>query len=330
VEAINTNFRSVLDNLRAANGTEGLRSYYSGLLKKDRSKALDMINNQQLSFGTLFAIRHELSQYAVTRELDVKYQKALKIAEDLTGNKVRRLNSNFRSDDDHTASVLRWMIETGGLEDDLGKQYDRLMEFSAALLIKRFKDISVLAQIAEMFFSRHRKGKYIHDLVWAFFEGRSVDSILIIAKWLNSYNIKDRELAYKLLSFIPALSPLNIPDPYGYTRALVWLQENKPFVYYTGESLHQSSSPIHFKVSRIAKYLCRPISVDTAEPLFPFNEFEKRLADSFKNLPDSQQQLLADFSYMLYRRNIYQWHTFLRLDVNEQLALAFRLKGGLT
>lgn len=308
----------------------GAGSYYSDLLKRDKSKALDMINSRQLSFGTLFAIRHELSHYAVRQELDEKYQKALKITADLTGDKARRLKSNFRSEDVDTASTLRWMLETGGLEDDLGRDYDRLMEFTAALLTKTFRDISVLPQIAEMIFSRHRKGKYIHDLVWAFFESRSVEGILYIAKWLNSYYIKDRELANKLLGFIPTLCPGNAPDPHAYTRVLIWLQENKPFTYYTGESLHQSSSPIHLTVSRTAKYLCRPISVDKAEPLFPYNDLERKLASDFNNLSDGQQQLLADFSYMLYRRNIYQWNTFLHHGLNEQLELASRLRGGLT
>jgi len=329
VEEINTNSRSSLDNLRAANGTEGLKSYFSGLLKNDRRKALEMANDRQLGFGTLYAIRPELLRYNAVKELDEKYQKALEIADNLTGSKTRRLRSNLHPDDDYTASILRWMIETGGLADDLDKQYDRLMEFTAALLTKRFKDISVLSMIAEMFFLRYAKGKHIHDLVWAFFESRSVDSILYIARRLNSYNVKERELAYKLLNFIPTLNPLNIPDPYGYTRVLVWLQENKPFLYYTGESLHSCCSPVHFRVSQTAKYLCRPISVDTAEPLCPLNEFEKGLAKSFENLPRDRQQLLADFSYMLYRKNVYQWHTFLRLDINEQLALALRLKGGL-
>jgi len=329
VEEINTNFASALDKLRAASGTDELRSYFSGLLKSDRNKALELANDRQLGFGTLFALRDQLARQDVFKELNAKYQKALKLTNDLMGDKARRLSLKFRQDDDYTASVLRWMLDTGGLEDGLGREYDRLMDFLAGLLVKRFRDYSVLIRIAEMIFSRHKKGKLIHDLVWAFFESKNTDSILIIARWLSSNDVKDRKLALKLLGFIPSLNPPAKPDPYGYTRVLYWLQENKPFIYYTGESLHQSCSPLHFRVSMVAKYLCRSVSVETGEPLYPLNEFEKSLAENFKKLPYDSQQKLSDFSYLLYRRNIFQWHTFMRLDLGRQLALASGFSGGL-
>lgn len=320
---------SLLDNIRLSNGSEGLRNYYSDLFQNKREKALEMVNDQKLQFGTLFLLRHEFSKAAVSVALNPLYRKALEIAAELIGNKGGQTEKAMRSGNEDTSSVLRWMIRTGYIEDDAGKDYEQLMECTAALLTRSFRDTAVLPEIAEMIFARHRSGKLIHELVWAFFEARSPESLLFIAQRLNSPDCREVELAKRLLCFIPAISEHpGIAGSALYSRVLQWLQENRPFLYYTGESLHLCSSPMHYNVSLVAKYLCRPVSVDNGEPLLALNEFESRLSSHFRELPEQLQQQLADFSHLLYRRNIYQWNTWIRLSLDEQATLAARMMGG--
>ena len=322
---------SLLDNVRHSNGSEGLKNYYHDLLQNDREKALEMINDHKLQFGTLFLLKHEFSKAAQAEALNPLYRKALDIIEELSGKDTVKIEKSMRSGKDDTASVLRWMIRTGYLEDDLGKDYEQLIDRSAALLTKSFRDTAVLAEIVEMIFIRQKKGKLIHELVWAFFEARNPESLLFIAQHLISPDSREVDLSKRLLCFIPTMGEQsNIAGVILYGRVLQWLQENRFFLYYTGESLHLSSMPLHYAISWIAKYLCRPISTDNGEPLLPLNEFENNLSTLFRELPERQQQQMAAFSHMLYRKNIYQWNTWMRLSLHEQAELASHMMGGLT
>ena len=321
---------SLLDNVRLSNGSDGLKNYYHDLLQKDREKALEMINDQKLRFGTLFLLRSELLKTTSPDELNSLYIRALKITEELTGKRTARKEKTMRDRNEDTASVLRWMIRTGYHEDHLGKDYDQLMEHSAALLTISFGDTAVLPEIAEMIFARHKNGKLIHEVVWAFFEARCPESLTLIAQRLTSADKREVALAKRLLCFVPAISEYSgISGSNLYIRVLQWLQENRLFLYYTGESLHLCSLPRHYAVSWAAKYLCRPVSTTTGEPLLPLNDFEKELVLHFRELPEQLQQQLADFSHMLYRRNVYQWNTWMQLSLQAQADMAMHRMGGL-
>lgn len=322
---------SLLDNIRYSNGPDGLKNYFYDLLQNDREKAFETINDQKLKFGTLFLLRNELPKKTGADALNPFYRKVLEIVSELIGKKTGQTEKAMRSDNEDTASALRWMIKTGYIEEAADKDYEQLMESSASLLTKSFKDTTVLQEIAEMIFARYRSGRLIHGLVWAFFEAHSIESLQFIAQRLKSTDKRESELSKKLLYFVPAISEGSGSEGSTlYFRTLQWLQENKPFLYYTGESLQMCSLPRHYAVSWAAKYLCRPVSVNNGKPLLPLNEFENRLSLLFEELPDIQQQQLADFSHMLYRRNIYQWNTWLRLSIAEQTDLALHMTGGLT
>ncbi len=321
---------SLLDNIRFSNGSEGLKNYYHCLLQNNREVSLEMINDHKLQFVTLYLLRHELSKANVAEAINPLYRKSLEIVAELTGKKTAKTEKTIRSGQEDTASALRWMIRTGYFYNDTDKDYDQLMELSSLMLTRSFRDTAVLPEIAEMIFARQRGGKLIHELVWAFFEARSPESLLLIARRLYSPDSSEISLSKRLLCFVPVIRKW--PDISGialYSGVLSWLQNNRAYLYYTGESLHLSSSPIYYAVSWAAKYLCRPVSVDTGEPLIALNELENALSSRFGELPERLQQQLADFSYMLYRKNIYQWNTWIRFPIDVQTSLATQIMGGL-
>ena len=322
---------SVLDNVRLNNGSEGVKNFYRDLLVKNSDKAMELINEQNLQFRTLFLLRGELSASAYRKLLNPAYERALQIMEELNGNRTVKAEKALRSGREDTAAVLKWMLHTGYAEDDADQEYGLLMDQTAALLTRSFHDSSVLPEIADLIFERHRNGRLIHELVWAFFEARNPSSLILIAQRLLSPNAEDVQLAKRLLCFIPSI----MEDTAGtgsvlYLRAIQWLQENQPFLFYTGESLHLSNTPIHYAVSWVSKYLCRPVSPADGQPLLVLNEYERNLSSQFEKLSEQQQMQLADFSHMLFRRNSYQWNTWIRLPVHEQTVLASQVMGGLS
>ena len=327
---------SLLDNLRFSNGPQELKNYFREQYQIDHNKAIELLNDQNLHFGTLYQLKSELDDKTIKSGLDKVYRKAIDIANLLSAQMQNRsarnpesLERKLRSRDDDTNSALRWIVGTGGLEDGFDSKYELLMERSAALLIKSHGDTTQLPALAEMIFARNRRKALIHELVWAFFEARSPDSLLLLAQRLNSRDSRDAMLAKKLLSFIPGIGDKSVHtsiSPYSWVSG--WLDENRPFLCYTGENLHVSNKPMPYSVSASAKYLCHPVSINTGEPLMPFLPSEIKKLSAFQKLPEKRQQQLAAFSWMLYRRNIYQWNSWIRLSVNEQSALASQMMGG--
>jgi hypothetical protein len=321
-----------LDNIRLSNGTEGLKSYYRDLLKKDRKKALEMINDQRLTFGSLYCLRHECTMNrGVADALNELYRNALEIVSEASGGMNRSLETRMRSDRDGTRQALRWIIATGYDEPAATAEYDRILEKSAVLLSRGLRDSEALPDIAEMMFRRYRDGKLIHDVAWAFFEASAPESLGLIVQRLASPNVPDVELAKKLLCFIPCVGRMDGRSGAAlYREAIAWLNKNLPFLQYTGESLHMSSHPHHYAVSLEAKYLCRPISAGRAELMSIMNPFEAELLRHFDELPEDSQSMLANFSYEAYRRNFNQWYNWIQLPLAKQIAVAGQYGGGLS
>lgn len=322
---------SVLDNIKLSNGPDGLRTYYWELYRYNRRKALELLNNSNLKFGTLYILKSQLSESAYRSELNTQNRKTLDLVDELSGDITNHTEMRIRAAAEDKADTLRWIVRTGYTEEGLGDDYGRLLERSAALLTVSFRDSSILPELSELIFSRYKKGALIHDLVWAFFEARNPESLLFIAQKLNSTDKQDVELARKLLYFVPDIRNNDgtaVSVLYG--RVLNWLSDNRPYLYYTGESMNLCSTPIYYAISWPSRYFCHPVSVDTGEPLLPFTPEEKDMFQHFSTLPEIQQHQLADFSFMLYRKNIYQWYTWIRLPVAEQLSLATQMIGGLT
>jgi len=330
---------SLLDNVRLSNGPQEMKNYFRGQFQIDRNKAIEMLNDRNLHFSTLYLLKSDLDEKTIKSSLNPVYRKALDIADLLTPQIPQmqkrsawspgKLERKLRSPDDDTASALRWIVGTGNPEDGSDGKYELLMERCAALLIKSHGDTTQLPGLVEMIFARNRRGALIHELVWAFFEARSPDSLMLLAQRLNSRDVRDAALAKKLLSFIPGIADESVHiklSPYSWVSG--WLGENRPFLCYTGENLHVSSNPMPYSVSLKAKYLCHPVSIDTGEPLMPFLPSENIKLAAFQKLPEKLQQQLAAFSWLLYRRNIYQWNSWIRLSVNEQSALASQMIGG--
>lgn len=324
---------SLLDNIRISNGEQELRNFFRRQFKIDYAGATEMLNDKNLHFSTLYVLKDELPKKTIERELDPTYRRALLLARLLSGNyhgkqreSLKIIEKRLRSEKDVYEPALRWIVGTGGQEDNLGSKYEQIMERAAALLIKSYGDTTQLPALAEIIFARNRRKALIHELVWTFFEACNPDSLKLLASRLNSSDVRDAQLAKKLLSFIPGIADNSLNTRLSpYSTVSGWLDENKPFLCYTGESLHLSNMPMPYSVSQSAKYLCHPVSIHTGRPLMRYLPDENKKLSVFEKLPEERQQQLAAFSWFLYRRNIYQWNKWIRLSVNEQSALASQM-----
>jgi hypothetical protein len=215
------------------------------------------------------------------------------------------------------------MFNTGAVDDGLSNEFDQTMDIAASVLIKTHHEDSVLPAIADLIFKRNRIGAYNHDLIWAFYQTRNIRSLRYIAKYLRSPDAKDVGLARKLLNLSPETESGNLSDRQKeHRKYLSWLQENAPYLYFTGESLQFSNSPALFNANVEAKYLCKSNDSRHQKPTVPYTEEELSRLKDFNNAPEEEKSTLADYSQALYKRNHRYWNQWIHYPVEKQINIA--------
>ncbi len=312
---------ALLDVLKQQFGRDQLRDAFYKLYKADNGAAVRALGDERLRFPTLYALLPEITKLELEPQLNARSATALSIikqfaiSEHYTPYESRAEDSN----------VLKWMIKTGYAETDLGDDYNRIMDLAATLLIKEHHDNSCLAQIAEMMFIRHRMGLFTYDLEWAFFECADTDCLAIIVGRLLSKNAKDVLYARRLLKFLPCFDA-NSPDLVKQHKNVThWLSENRPYLYYTGESNLMCGDPCRFKVSQESKYLQKPLPRGGDMRSLPSDEL--RAAQAFASLDERTKDALCDYSSMLRKSSREQWQKWMGSPIAAQIASSGSLFG---
>lgn len=316
---------NLLNDIKLNEGREGLATYFNKLMKQDLEKAFNLLNNDNLHFGSLFIIKSTFEESKLFTYLNERNQIALRIMNELEELPQRKqvfdgLILNYIQT---VYSVLKWIFETGRLDDGLSNEYDRAIDTAAGFLVKLFRNKNILPHIADMIFKRHELGLYIHDLVWAFFEGRDANSLVYIANGLKSGNGKNNELASKLLNFIPVMDLQNSTRGEDKYQIVVrWLNENAPYLLFTGEGFNETGKPIICRVALDAKYISKKINNETGNMIEELGDNERRLLEEFNELDYNTREFLSNYSHRLQGINIHGWTAWLNHSIEEQIRIS--------
>ncbi|HEY5586282.1 MAG TPA: hypothetical protein VIK78_17555 [Ruminiclostridium sp.] len=318
-----------LDEIRFNNGICKLKETFHDLVNKNPEEAVKLINDENVLFPSLFILQHEIKRSDLYNQLNVRNKYALEITNEMLLKEISKTQRFSYEHKQENYSTLKWILETGYIEDGLSDQYDEVLETAAIILTKVYKDKSCLRTIEEMIFNRYRKGAFIYDLVWAFFEASDPESLIMVVNRLRSSNRKDIELARRFLNFIPCIGMNGEEDPMKqYQCSLKWINENQNFIYYTGETFLQTSNPYRYAVSLEARYLQKTASNVRGELSRSLTADECTCMDSFMRLDDASKLLLSNCSAMLYRKSKYMWSQWLRNPIEKQIEIAQRTLGG--
>ena len=316
---------SYLDSVWATGGTPRLKRVFSDLALRDRPKALRLINDDKLRFPVLFILMADIGALNMFDGLNRRNLTAINIcSRKIYKYDIEAVTANTL-DRDVQFQTLKWMFDTGkdwGGPRDGHDPYDAVIDYTAALLITEYEVKEVLRDVADMIFRRNRQGLYIHDLVWGFFQTLDRDALAIVAGYLLTNNPKDAELAVKLLG-IEAPTPMDRGEARKiYRQFLDWLNENKPYLYLTGEQFQMTSIPKHMDANREAKYLGKEISPRYRAPVEPLTEYEIECLRRYREAPPEDQALLADYSHKLRGRDALLWHEWIGKQTAQQVAAA--------
>lgn len=327
----NLNTLDSLDSIRMNNGSDKLKAHFHDLVKNDRKKAIDSINNENLHFASLFLLRSEIKDSNLLNDLSLRNRIALEIVNEIVEKEkdssvIKYISSDYTQ---IVYSILKWIFETGSMDDGLSNKYDEVLDITAILLTRIYNDQKILPRVADMIFARNKKGFFIHDLVWAFFECKDPSSLIMIANRLLSQEIDDVNLASNLLSFVPGIDRNNNSNKQRqYVFFLKWIEENGLFLNFTGQSLQEVNRPRPYVVDLEAKYLRKFVSVESGKMLKPLTLKEKRLLNEFNGLDDNTKLLLSSFSNMLNNKDINLWNKWINYPIKKQIEIAKDSTGG--
>ena len=304
--------------------------HYRGLFRKtvkqDQEKAIRYLNRDKLTFPQLFILLPEIETANLSPRLNSRNILALKICAEKSENKTftGELEKLATKDPQTARKTLKWMFYTGleweGPKEDYDP-YDEVLDAVTALLITRYQEKSILPVVADLIFRRHRKGLYIHDLVWSFFRAYDPSSFHLIARYLRSDNEKDVELACKILHLNPDLSESKEKQK-RFRDYHTWLADNKPYLYLTGESFQYTSEPVPIDIDLEAKYLRKKISPRSREPLTPLTEAENAILDLFDEVPPEDQIILSEYSHQIHKKDKKSWNRWIQNNIRDQIAIA--------
>lgn len=314
-----------LDKIRINNGTNSLSNFFHKSFQNNTKESLNLINNENLNFASLFTLKNKIEELNLFNKLNLRNKIALEITHEICTGKKSFKNTEYLYSDyiQGINSVLKWMLTTGSIDDGMNNEFDEILDTSAILLTKIYRDKTALPLIADMIFKRYKKKYLIHNLVWAFFECGDPKSLILIAERLKSQDSKDVEISKRLLNFIPGINTFKHTDKNNYyLYFLNWFEKNFLFLHFTGESFQQCSNPIPYEVILDAKYFCVAVSTNTGKILKPLRKEEIELLKIFNMLDCNTQLLLANFSLNLHHKNIHDWNKWLWYPMAEQIKIA--------
>lgn len=320
---------SYLDRIRINEGAEQCKSDLTAALRMDTRRAVALLNDRRLTFPCLYLLREPIAQHPVQRYLNTRNLIALRVIDQILDPKASSETDYLSSRRDEVHPVLKWILETGSVEELPEDEYEEVLDVTVSVLINIYKDSSILPLVVDLIFRRNRDESHIHDLVWALFRFHDPQVLRLIAQRLPCSNAKDAELAAELLNIdktdVLAAKCSEEGQCEGY---LHWLEENQPYLYFTEESFQYASKPVFCTVDLERKYLQKGVSSYDKQPLSSLDDDEYACMAAFQRLDAGEQKVLSDYSQKLCGRSVSAWKEWLHAPVGEQVKAAkARLEG---
>lgn len=304
-----------LSKVMRESGHEQCKAVFDKVNNNSRQKAAAMLNHRHMTFPCLFLLMPQIKNYRLYASLNTRN----KIAIEITGQIINpgAAQIDYLSERKNPVrNTLKWMLQTGGDAYELDGNYMKIMDVAASVLINTYQDKSVLPLTADMIFERGKRGVNVHDLAWAAFQSRDPGALKLIAKRITSSDLREAELARKLLNI--ELAGNNAEEQQA--RYLQWLDDNDPYLYFTGESLQYASAPEICKVDLARKYIHEGSSGYVKQPIEAKSSHEAGYLAAFEPLGDEEKTILSEYSYKM--KDSSQWEEWIKSPIDRQMQAA--------
>ena len=308
------------DLLNKAYDYDSFRKAFKRFLLENERGAIYYLNDKRLYFPTLYFVKKEVESLNTLGNLNLRNRIALNLCSVIKGDmKFKEISDKYNSKRIH--DTLIWMFDSGVYADGLNDEFDEILDGTVGTLICYMKDHSILPSVVDLMFNRYEKGCFIHDLSWYLLQSKDPSLLGLITNRLKLSNEKSIQLACKLLHIDGDLSSFQENKEVNIQQTYNWVNENMPYIYFSGESFQLSSEPNIFKVHLEGKYLNKKVSPDTGEFLKPLKIFEKDALDNFRQSSLEKKEQLSEYSYKLKKQNHKLWRQWIKNDLSSQIAL---------
>ncbi|WP_347552173.1 hypothetical protein ABFG93_08100 [Pseudalkalibacillus hwajinpoensis] len=294
-----------LEMIRKTEGIKRLENYVRDLIQLDRKHTALRLQEEELTYSTLYILSSILQKHGMTKHLEDRYKVALAIQRDILSSERSPATPFPYSICDMPQfihSVLRWMVESGS-EDNLNAKYRLVIDRAAGLLTTVYQDPEDLTLVSDLLFRRRKLGHSTHYLTWAYFSSRNLSSLIPIAKRLISTDESDVQLASELLHFVSGIEESE--DRYSYFRS--WYAENLPYLLQNKNNYELTAELKPYIVDHHAKYM-----EDQPDSL-------KRRSDNFHSLHEDVKEKLANYSYQLRMHSRKDWKVWMNSPLETQV-----------
>lgn len=313
-----------LDKIRVNEGNEKCKEYFYNTFYKNKREAVELINDGSLTFPCFYLLLPMVSSLGFYQNLNIRNKLVINIMNQMVIPETYYRGNDYLSEkSDEVYPILKWMIDTGYEEEDTSDEYEQIMDIVATTLINVYGDNSIIDKVAEIIFKRNKKGKFVNDMVWAYFESKDINAIKLIAKRLLSDDNTDINLAKRLLN----LNDIIIDKQKFYNDYNAWMQDNDDFLYFTEECNQFTSNPTPIKTDLLRKYLNKGAKTYKKTTVEVEDENEKQCLAVFSQLDMKDKALLSDFSNTLNKKDLAEWERWIHLPVQEQLEIAKKEQG---
>lgn len=278
-----------LENVKETFGNEKLVNKFKNTLKTNKMRAIKLINDQNLSFSTLFILFPVIRQYKLLTYLSTRN----KLAYNFCNQILEKQKSDYKEGDTKTfINVLEWIVKSADVADGIADDFDKIVDVSVAKLLNEFNDKEVLKPAVDLAFKRNKKKEFNHDLVWSLFKTNDVNILEHVAEYLKSEDKEDNNFSTELLSNAIE-SDITVTENNKYDNYVLWLKENNQYINFTGEGYNQSSQPNFFKVDKVLKDKDKAIYVmnENVQPQQLVSEPEK-VNNNERKLSYSEMKLM--------------------------------------
>ncbi len=317
-----SNDYSYLDRIRINEGADRCKGAFNTILKKDPWHAATLLNDRRLMFPCLYLLRALILQHPIQRYLNTRNLIALRVIDQIRESNTSQPDQlSSRQESVHHA--LKWILETGFTEEVPEDAYEEILDLTTSVLMNGYKDLDVLPLVVDLTFKRNRSKRHIHDLVWVLFRVHDPRILTLVAQHLLSSDARDAELAAELLNFdMTNRSAADGDVQKRHKDYLYWLEENQPYLYFTGESFQYSSKPVFCAVDLERKYLQKGTLSYDKQPMPPLEDGEHECMAAFQQLGVEEKKILSEYSQKICRQSISAWKEWLHRPVGEQIRAA--------
>jgi alkylhydroperoxidase family enzyme len=308
-----------------------MKADFFKMAQDNRGKARAWINQEGLRFTTLYTLLPEINSLNFYEELSLRNKAAFIMCAAAQSEQgcLNCVKEHLDVSDEIIRSVLKWMVLTGARDDGLDDEFDRILDITAAHLIRTYGDLSILPGLVQIVFRRNRRGRYVHDLIWTLYSAHDTRVLRLIAEYLRSSDSKDVHLAGKLLKFDADENIGGVNEKKrDYAKYITWYRDNLPYLYFTDQGFHQTSEPIPCGVDLGAKYLCKKNPPHDSNLLNNISDEEHSRLDEFYEMENEERLTLANFSHHLHQRDKARWSKWMGYSREEKLKIARTGFGG--